>query len=152
MNKISDNPYLKPGRAFTQTMANMTQFPHTCDMWKPTTFSVDPVTKLAADPLYIIAVRGQRCRFVNTPETDSPTVDGRSKDTNIFTLDDWYFPVGVPIEDTWVIKLTFARIVDDLGQFWMCTGNPQSQEGNPFQLIGTQQIKARICPAPKGVS
>src|SRR5476651_1115027 len=99
-------------------------FRHTCDLWKPNalTFKHPGTSKAAADPVYSLASRGQKCLFVATPETDVPTLAARSKEVNIFTLDKFLFPVGVIVLDTWIIKLTSPN-VDDNGRFWIVQGN-----------------------------
>lgn len=139
----------KPGRIITQRVLDGIVFPHTCDLWKPAPLSVN-ANKSAKDGSFVIAVAGQKCRYIGTTEVDKPEVEGRTKQINIFTLDHWMFPIDVAIKDTWWMKLTSAH--SQQGQFWAVQGNPQSQEANPFHLVHCLLVYGKQGPPPTGVS
>ncbi|MCW3053298.1 MAG: hypothetical protein JWN14_2468 [Chthonomonadales bacterium] len=151
MRQLIDRKYDGFGRFMPAQASNALYFPHTCDLWKPGPLTLD-ANKVALDIVYVRAATAQACKFLATPEDDEPTVASRSKVVNIFTLDRFFFPPGVSIQDTWIVKLTSGAVQDQVGAFWVCEGNPQAQEGASFHPVQAQMVYAKLTPPPNGVS
>jgi len=96
--------------------------------------------------------------FDSTPETDGPTVIGRTKAINIFVLDNCYFPVAyrptrnapglnVDVRDTDILKMIYqpGGATNLLGVYWACQGNPQPQA---FLLADLMIYAKRIGTTP----
>ena len=95
MRRMSDdvlsNTPLRAGRTTTTALLAALHFPHLCDLYRPVSPSVLG-TGIHKDITYTLFASRVKCHLEITPEVDFPMEIGRTKETNIFTLDKFYFP------------------------------------------------------------
>jgi hypothetical protein len=153
-----------PTRMLGRARWTSIHFPHLCQLWKPVDGEAlegidrNPTGLSVRDRRYVLATPEGRegdpaaavypCCWVATPETDPGAVMGRTKDDNIFTLDKFLFPSGIPIRDSWAIL--FLTPGDNYGEVQIVQGNPQSENTLPFVLGGTsgQLVYVKQTPTP----
>ena len=70
-----------------------------CDWYAPA-LAQNVTNKVAVDPLYSLVSQAQPMMWDITPEVDLPKIQGRTKETNIFTLDQAYAPLSKVFKST----------------------------------------------------
>lgn len=152
MRRMLDRAFdgIANSRIITPELVNTTTFPHRVDVWKPSPLTLNP-DKEPADLSWVKVYSNQRAQLIATPETEDFRPQGRSKVNNIFTNDEWFFPTGLVLQDTWVIKM-LSTLKDYQGLYWLLQGNTQGQEGFAFQVVSVQQVYAKIIPRPANLT
>lgn len=146
-----------PSRVLTETVRRRLTLPHRCDLYapedlRPIAGEGNPSGIQTGDGRWRLAARDVPCLFSPRPETDQPTVLGRTQADNIFTLDVFFVPSGVEIHDAWL--LVFLGAGDNHGEVYAVQGEPQSDNPHPLNPAQTQQVFCKRIPGnplPPGV-
>ena len=146
MRQLRDQMSLPASRVVSTALLDRFNFPHLCDLYKPSTLlhapsQVDPAGLLIGDSSYTLAAQDVSVFFSPTPENDQPTIMGRTTEENIFTLDKFVFPSGIEVHDAWV--LVFLSAGDNYRDLYFVRGNPQSSNSHPFHLVTQQLVLCR---------
>ncbi len=115
--------------------------------------TVSPTDKRAVDatipvnPTYVHVP----CMYVPTPETDAPEPGlGRTKATNLFTLDKWEFAEDTDIVDGDLVKFTTPGS-QFAGSFWQVEGNPYVIENKGRMRPNCLTVYLKHGAKPRGV-